>query len=117
LTAVLLTKDLMFSSKAAAAGQRTGTPVATALSVDALDERLAQGDVRLVLLDLASLSVSPAVLIEKLRAGHGARAFLVAFGPHVHEDLLAAAQLAGCDLVMTRGQFNAQLDEVLRMYG
>jgi hypothetical protein len=37
---------------------------------------------------------------------------VVAFGPHVHVDKLAAARAAGCE-VMSRGQFLTQIGDVL----
>ena len=41
---------------------------------------------------------------------------LVAFGPHVHKAKLAAAAAAGFGLVLSRGQFYAQMDELLKQY-
>jgi hypothetical protein len=38
---------------------------------------------------------------------------VIAFGPHVHEDRLAAARAAGCDSVLSRGQFFSQAENVL----
>ena len=40
----------------------------------------------------------------------------IAFGPHVHETKLAAAREAGCDVVLTRGQFDAQMEAVLKRF-
>jgi hypothetical protein len=38
---------------------------------------------------------------------------IVAFGPHVHEAKLAAARSAGCDEVISRGRFHAELIEIV----
>jgi len=38
---------------------------------------------------------------------------VLAFGPHVARDALAAAQAAGADEVMTRGGFDHNMDRVL----
>jgi hypothetical protein len=37
----------------------------------------------------------------------------VAFGPHVHTDVLAAARSAGWETVLPRSQFSARLAEIL----
>jgi hypothetical protein len=37
----------------------------------------------------------------------------MACAPHVHEQSLAAAVAAGCDAVITRGQFEARVDAQL----
>ena len=38
---------------------------------------------------------------------------IVAFGPHVHEASLEAARAAGCDEVLSRGQFLSQADAII----
>jgi hypothetical protein len=42
---------------------------------------------------------------------------IIAFGPHVDEQLLASAAAAGADLVLSRGQFHKQYAELLRQVG
>jgi hypothetical protein len=42
---------------------------------------------------------------------------VVAFGPHVHEERLAAARNAGCDEVVSRGEFFARLDAIVTVRG
>jgi hypothetical protein len=51
--------------------------------------------------------------MEQLLALGDGRPQVVAFGPHVHETLLVAAEAAGCDLVLSRGQFFSRLDEIV----
>jgi hypothetical protein len=68
----------------------------------------------LVLVDLGAPSLNIEALVEHVRAVPGAAPRIVAFGSHVHVERLAAAREAGCDTVMSRGQFFARLDEVLR---
>jgi hypothetical protein len=38
---------------------------------------------------------------------------ILAYGPHVHEDRLAAARAAGCDAVVSRGQLDREADSLL----
>lgn len=53
----------------------------------------------------------PSLAIDDLRAqliqAHDA-VRIVASGPHVHTKLLAAAEAAGCDLVVSRGQLDRE---------
>ena len=113
MAAVLLTNDLVFSSKVAGGAMRQGIRVETALSVAALLEKVQAADVRLVMLDLTAAGLDPRVLVPQLRAAASSACKVLAFGPHVHEAKLETARAAGCELVLSRGQFNAQLDQIL----
>ena len=115
MATLLLTSDLMFASKASAAAARTGGQLQTAMSPAALVDK-ATGGPSLIVLDLTMAALNLADVVPQLRtAAPGAT--IIAYGPHVQEDRLAAAQAAGCDQVLTRGQWNAQMDELLASYG
>jgi hypothetical protein len=60
---------------------------------------------------LPSLDIAALVDQLKLKAASATRT--IAFGPHVHEERLAAARHAGCDRVVSRRQFFSQLDTIL----
>jgi CheY-like chemotaxis protein len=111
--AVLVTDDLMFSSRAAALARAAGTTLVMAGSVAKAVEACAAEPAALVMLDLSLRGLDPATAVEALR-GVSQPPRIVAYAPHVHEAKLAAATGAGCDQVLTRGQFNAQLDALLR---
>jgi CheY-like chemotaxis protein len=113
MSAILLTTDLACLSAVTGTAKMHGLVVDAAMSLAALLEKAAGR--RLVLLDLASPGVDPAQLVPRLRSMH-ANIAIVAFGPHVHEARLLAAREAGCDEVVTRGQFHRQLAEILRRY-
>jgi CheY-like chemotaxis protein len=110
-----LISDLFTQSQVSAAAVRAGVPLEFALSVESLLAKAAQETPRLVILDLSHPGVDPAELVPRLRAIN-ASAPIAAFGPHVHRERLAAAQAAGCDEVISRGQFRAEADEILRRY-
>jgi len=114
MSALLLTADLACSSKAAGAAARADVELATAMSVAALFERLASRPADLVLLDLTAPGLNPAEVVGKLKALPAPPRAVIAFGPHVHEAKLAAAAEAGCDQVLARGAFYAQLEQLLR---
>jgi CheY-like chemotaxis protein len=111
---LFLTTDLMFSSRVTGAAARLGMALKTAATPAALIELLAAAEPEsLVLLDLNSPGVNPEQLAPALRASRNPPRAIIAYGPHVHEDRLAAATAAGCDEVLTRGQFNARMEETL----
>lgn len=112
MAAILLTGDLVFSSRVAAAGQRVGVDVQTTCSPDSLAEQASGA--ALVMVDLSAAGVDVDALVRRLRALAAPPRQIIAFGPHVQESLLAAARAAGCDEVLARGQFNARMDEILR---
>jgi CheY-like chemotaxis protein len=114
VTILFLTNDLLFSSRVAGAAARAGMTVRTVGSTVALLEQVAAAEApQFVLLDLNMPGLDPRQLVPALRAASNPPRAVVAYGPHVHEDRLAAATAAGCDEVLTRGQFNARLDDVL----
>jgi len=113
-SALFLTGDVIFASKVQAAAGRTGKRLEMVMSPAALSERMQEG-VRLVLIDLTAPGLDVGDLLPRLRARENPPA-VVAYAPHVHEQTLAAAAEAGCDLVLTRGQFNTQVDNLLEKY-
>ena len=106
---VALVLDLMFASKV-----RGMAPAATiARTADDLMAAVGPGT-RLVLVDLQAGGALDA--LRRLgRESHDAR--VVAWGPHVMEDALAAAREAGADDVMPRGAFVRALPELVSGIG
>lgn len=100
-TIAALTADLMFAARIRGAAPEARAVQSLAKLLDVVDEATA-----LVLVDLQAREALDAV--SRVRdAAPGAR--VVAFGPHVAEDALAAARSAGADVVMTRGAFVREL--------
>lgn len=111
---LLLTADLMCSSQVAGMARGLGLPLMTCGTADKL-LAAAEGP-SIVALDLNAAGVDWAALVPLLRSAANPPVAVVAFGPHVHESRLAAAQQAGCDAVLARGQFYAQGEQILRQY-
>ncbi|MCC7086597.1 MAG: hypothetical protein IT427_16485 [Pirellulales bacterium] len=111
---LFLTSDLVFPSRASGIAQRLGATLVTATTIESL---LAQWNgssaSTIALIDLNSPGVDPAAVVPRLRELNDPPKSIVAFGPHVQESKLAAARAAGCDLVLARGQFNAQMDRLI----
>ncbi len=112
---LFLTTDLVFPSRVAGVAQQLGARLETAASADALLAKLTANNSSesIILLDLNSSVVDPAVLVPQLKALAAPPRSIIAFGPHVHAEKLAAAKTVGCDLVLTRGQFDAQMSSLL----
>jgi hypothetical protein len=50
-------------------------------------------------------------LMQQLAVHEGEPPRVIAYGPHVHEERLAQARAAGCE-VLTRGEFNARMAQI-----
>lgn len=114
MSVVLLSGDLMVASRVEGAAARAGVALETASTVEQAIAICDQGRVKLLLVDLSASCVKPRELIEQLHSHPGGRPSVIAFGPHVHEPLLSAAREASCDEVVSRGEFFARLDVIVR---
>lgn len=101
-----LTADLMFAARI-----RGAAPTAVAVHTLPRLLEVVGPATRLVLVDLQAREGVAAVAAVRDEAA-GAR--VVAFAPHVAEDLLAGAESAGADRVVTRGAFVRELPQLVR---
>lgn len=109
LSVLILCKDLFFSSQLHGAVQRAGRQGRTCLSQAACLQQLEGNPIRFVIADLEL----PELNLAELKAAAGPAVQVIAYGPHVREDLFAAAQAAGCDHILTRGQASKQIERFL----
>jgi len=110
---VLLSSDLVVASRVEGAAARVRASLQPAATIDRAVELCEQSRVQLIIVDLSAPALKPKELLERLDSLADNRPVVVAFGPHVHEALLSAAREAGCDEVMSRGQFLGQLEAIL----
>jgi hypothetical protein len=108
-TIIFLSKDIFFWPVVKAAAQEVNSQLIIISRLE--DSKLTTVAHELVttcLIDLAAIEVAGLVpLVQGMRLKFaGAR--IVAFGSHVHEARLACAEQAGCDLVLSRGQFSSK---------
>lgn len=121
---LFLTGDLVFPSRVRGVAEALGARLIMAPRIDALLTKYAEAvsgeetaDTRaLVLLDLNSPGVDAAQVVPRLKELSPPPKAIIAFGPHVHVQKLAAAKEAGCDEVLTRGQFDTQMAELIERY-
>jgi len=108
---LFLTNDLMFSSQVMGAAAKLGLKLHLAAnSEDAVAKLTSQ--CRLVLVDLTLPGLDLPAVVAAARATAPA-AQVVAFGPHVDEQTLAAAEKAGAHLVLSRGQFHREYAQLV----
>jgi DNA-binding response OmpR family regulator len=114
MTVVLLSNDLTVLSRVEGAAARLGYAVQSASGESQAIELSKAEDANTVIIDLSTPSIDLASLVNHLESKDGSVTRVVAFGPHVHEQRLAAARDAGCDVVVSRGQFFSQLEAILK---
>ncbi|HEX5271360.1 MAG TPA: hypothetical protein VFW33_12765 [Gemmataceae bacterium] len=110
---LLLSDDLLDTSRVSGAGRQHGLAVKWARDLPALAALARQEQPRLVLVDLANPGLSVERLMEQLRAACATMPRVIAYGPHVDAARLRAARQAGCDLVLPRSAFAEQLPDRL----
>ena len=116
MTIVLLSGDLMGASRVEGAVRQAGADFRLVPTIDAAAAICGQQPVAAVMVDLATPGLDPAELVQRIHSGADQPPAIIAFGPHVLDERLAAAEQAGCDQVLSRGQFMAQIQEVLARY-
>lgn len=108
-----LTRDLFFSTKISSTARQHGISVQVIGSIEQLQTRLDSDPVGAVLVDLEHPDAEPTGLLNRIRSTARPPP-AIAYGPHVKESLLAAAQNAGFDRVLSRGQFDQQILQLLQ---
>ncbi len=113
---LLLSRDLIFTSKITGTARELGGQVLTAGNIALASAMIEQWRPRVVFVDLSAGDlVAPASLLAYRRLAPSETRFL-AFGSHVDADALSAASAAGCDPVLPRSRFTAELPDLIRRY-
>lgn len=113
-----LAADLIWASKIKATADALGVACRPVRNMEMLEARLADSDVRALVVDLDVAEMALA-MVKRVKgdgeagkeAGRAIR--VLAFGPHVVRDALQAARDAGADEVLTRGAFDHNMDDIL----
>ncbi|HWC90649.1 MAG TPA: hypothetical protein VG433_13365 [Pirellulales bacterium] len=113
MSVLLASSDLAIVSLATGAAGRQQVELQVAMSAAALAAALEAKTFKLVIFDLGLASLDVTQAMQQLRQSPSCEAATIAFGPHVQESLLAAARSAGCNRILSRGQFLAQIGEIL----
>ena len=111
--ALLLCRDLFFTSKVSGTASALGYRVETEETRERALAKAAAGNYRCLLLDLGWTDFPVAELIAALPA---AAPPVIAFGAHVETARLEEARAAGCTEVLPRSKFSATLPDLLTRY-
>ena len=109
--------DLVFPSQVSGMAREQSCDVTIVTTGEQLLQEVGQTQVTLVILDLKTPGVDPGHLVPRVREQSSQPISIVAFGPHVQSGRLAAARQAGCDEVLTQGQFHTRMAALLREHG
>jgi CheY-like chemotaxis protein len=114
MSALLLSPDLIFSSRVAQAARSAGVAFRIASNTQEVLEQVAQSpSPRLLILDLSA----PDCDVQRIMAATRnlpSPPTVVAYASHVLGPLLEKARQGGCDLVLTRGQFVNRMDQLVQ---
>ena len=109
--------DLFFSSKIAETAKQLGIPIKFARSQDEVIARALTEKPALLIIDLNSTHCKPIETIGQLKEDVDLRHIpVVGFLSHVQADLKVKATTAGCDRVLPRSVFTANLPKILAEY-
>ncbi len=110
MAVILAVRDLVFRSKVLAAAERLAADVRIAPRGTPLEEAARALGPGTLVVDLAE----PGVVEQVGAAKRAGASRVVGFLGHLQGDLMEASLRAGVDEVLTRGQFVARLEEILR---
>jgi CheY-like chemotaxis protein len=102
---LLLSDDLIFTSRITGTAQTLGLTVKPARDTVSLQALAKQEPPPCVIVDLANPGLDIVELIEWLKDNCQPRPRVIAYGSHVQTDVLKRARQAGCDDVLPRSKF------------
>ncbi len=112
---LLLTPNLLFSSMVSGTAAAIGKEVAVVGDLAEAVELCRTGPIAFIILDLGMAERDIAAVVAQLREAAGTVP-AIAFGSHVDKDRLDAARASGCDEVLPKSRFSAELPALLRRY-
>ena len=113
---ILLSRDLIFTTKVKTTAHSLGYHIFVIGDVSKAKAEIKSLHPSLVLIDLMAGELCAPSAISEYVALADPDIWLVAFGPHVDSESLASARAAGCQAVLTRSKFTADLPILLQSY-
>ena len=115
-TGILLSRDLIFTSKVTGTARSLGHRMLVAGNIEPAATMIAEWRPCVVFVDLTAgdlVSFESLLGYQKLS---GPETHFVAFGSHVDTETLATARAVGCDPVLPRSKFAAELPDLIKRY-
>jgi hypothetical protein len=116
LTGLLVSRDLIFTTKIKGTAADLGYAMLVASTQSQAESMLTTYRPLVVLVDLTAGEMAESGALRAYQELAGAEAWLIAFGPHVDVDALATAKAVGFHVVLPRSIFTARLPEFLHRY-
>ena len=113
---LLLSRDLIFTTKITGTAQALGFRMLTAGGVASAGATIEGRRPVAIFVDLSAGDLVEPTALAAYRKVSGEATPFIAFGSHVDTQALDAARAAGCDPVLPRSKFSAELPELLRRY-
>jgi hypothetical protein len=113
---IVLSRDLFFTDKVKGTAEVLGYRILQAGELAQARMLIEKWQPRVVFLDLTAGDVAAPAAIAGYRQLTGPGTWYVAAGPHVQADALAAAREAGCQVVLPRSKFSAELPALMQRY-
>jgi hypothetical protein len=113
---VLVSRDLIFVTKIKATAASLGYAMLVAGTQPEAESMITTYRPPVVMVDLTAGEMAASTALKAYRELASVDTWLIAFGPHIDTDALAAAKTAGFHVVLPRSQFTTKLPELLRQY-
>ena len=111
---IILSRDLMFTSRLEGVARKLNLTVVQAPNAGDAASFAGEDDCRFLIVDLQFPGLDVKKIVEAVRQSGSGQVQIVACGPHVHEHRLEEARRAGCDQVVTRGQLDREAESILQ---
>ena len=112
-TVLLVGQNLFFVGRVEAQAKPLGYEVQQATTQSAFWECYASRRPALILVDLEGDESVWSNVLEDIEHQVAGAVKVVAFGPHENVAMLERARNLGCDLVLTKGEFNRDLPKII----
>jgi hypothetical protein len=115
-TGILLSRDLIFTTKVQGTARELGYNVLVIGNLAQAKSAIGTLQPRVIFVDLTAGELSaPAAMSDYVKLA-GPLVWVVAFGPHVDIEALANARAAGCQVVLPRSKFAGDLPTLMQLY-
>ena len=110
---LVVATNLFFLPRVQNMAAPSGCETRQVMTVDRLNEEMAEGETVLVLVDLEADVEFWGDAVRAVLASGDARPQVVGYGGHTNTTMLQRAEEVGCDLVLTKGQFSRDLGKLI----